>query len=142
MADNVFYDSAGERTELAYDEVGGVKFARNLLVFGPDGGPLTQVDVGSPLPVTTGIRTWDPLGYEKVPVSTGAATGITPPDGALIAAIQPAVDIRWRDDGTDPTATTGMRAGAYSELTYDGNFLALRLIAVSAGGEIDISYYG
>lgn len=51
------------------------------------------------------------------------------------------VDVRYRDDGTNPDASTGMvlKAGAY--LWYDGNLPKLKFIRTASGSTLDVAYY-
>jgi hypothetical protein len=83
-----------------------------------------------------------PLGYQQI-TATGSAFGLTPPSGAVFALIQAeAQNIRWRDDGTNPTTTVGMILPSSSELQYNGNLTAIKFIAATAGAIANISYYG
>lgn len=70
---------------------------------------------------------------------------LTVPAGATVALIQnnTTAAIRWRDNGSVPTTTLGIRLLAGTEpLVYDGSLAALRLIAEGSGtGTLDISYY-
>lgn len=82
------------------------------------------------------------FGYQQI-TSLSAATSLSVPTGALIALIQPEVaDVRWRDDGTAPTASVGMYLGQGATLPYTGNLNAVQFIQVSAGAKLNISYYG
>lgn len=73
----------------------------------------------------------EPKGYEQI-VSAGAAFGLVTTgtaEGAkyaLLKAITKA--FRWRDDGTDPTGTTGMLIDIGDEFMYTGKLAKLRLI--------------
>ena len=83
-----------------------------------------------------------PLGYEQF-TSVASPISLNPPQGARFAIIQAVnTTVRWRDDGTNPSSTTGMRIIADEEITYRGDLDAIRLIEESTGGEIDVSYYG
>mgnify|MGYP000016362215 CR=1 len=83
------------------------------------------------------------LGYQQI-TSLAAATALTVPAGtgfAIITAGSQAV--RWRDDGTDPTATVGYPLAAGSELQYSASSLSrLKFIEQTASATLDISYYG
>lgn len=82
-------------------------------------------------------------GYRQV-IATGTAFALpTPPVGTRRAIVQAeAQAIRWRDDGTDPTASVGRLIPAGGELRYDGaSPSALKLIADAAGAIANISYY-
>lgn len=84
----------------------------------------------------------NPLGYQQI-TATGSAFALTPPAGARQARIgAEAQVIRWRDDGSNPTATTGQRITAATEMEYNGNLVAIRLIAETAGAIANVSYYG
>lgn len=85
----------------------------------------------------------NPLGYQQI-ANLSAATALTIPTGATLAFIQAeGQNIRWRDDGTNPTATVGMLIYADSEpLYYTGTLASLRLIQATATATANISYYG
>lgn len=70
-----------------------------------------------------------------------AAAGI--PNGTQKLLIQCAAQaIRWRDDGTAPTAAVGYPLAVGTELVFTGNFAALRLIAQVAGAVVNLVAYG
>lgn len=74
--------------------------------------------------------------------SLAAATGITAPAGATLAMIQAeSQNVRWRDDGTNPTASVGMIIAAGDILMYTGDFSAIRLIEVTGSAKLNITYY-
>lgn len=82
------------------------------------------------------------LGYQQI-VSLSSATALTPPAGANAALIHAeGADVRWRDDGTNPTASVGMLLPAGAELDFDGSLSGFWAIEVSAGARLNISYYG
>lgn len=73
-----------------------------------------------------------------------AAQSLTPPEGASRALIQAETqDIRFRSDGTAPTATIGvlLKAGAAPYL-YEGDLNAIKVISAVAGAVINIEYQG
>lgn len=83
-----------------------------------------------------------PVGYIQQTVSSSAAGFSSIPDGALSALIQ-AYDgeIRWRDDGTAPTASVGQSLNT-TEFVYEGNLNAFQMIR--AGGsdvEVNVAFY-
>ena len=50
--------------------------------------------------------------------------------------------IRWRDDGTDPTASVGMRLTPGSDpWPYGGSLAAIKFIEEAASGKLNCSYY-
>jgi len=97
--------------------------------------------------VVTGTRR--PLGYQQIANNTLASaqslTLPTPPTGAyaLYAVIQAnGGTLRWRDDGTAPTATVGMLIPSGGELCYAGDLTQIQLIDGGSGTPIaDISVY-
>jgi hypothetical protein len=65
------------------------------------------------------------------------------PDGAIRALIQAeSQDLRWRDDGTAPTATVGMTLKVNTVLEYDGDLEKIQFIQAAAGGIVNASVYG
>lgn len=81
------------------------------------------------------------LGYQQI-TSVSSAAGLTPPQGATLALIVPETQaIRWRDDGTNPTASVGMPVAAGSYLSYDGDLNRIKFIEQSASAKINVSYY-
>lgn len=80
------------------------------------------------------------LGYQQL--TPAASTGLTPPATATYAIIQAeAQAVRWRDDGTAPTASVGMVIASGGELRYDGNLNAIRFIEATATAKLNVSYY-
>ena len=82
-----------------------------------------------------------PLGYQQITATT-VAFSLSPPGGARIALIQAeAQNLRWRDDGTNPTATVGMLLTVGAAMEYDGNLAAFKGINATAGTIVNVSYY-
>lgn len=89
------------------------------------------------------------LGYQQI-TSLSAAANLTVPatDKAgnkqqatfalIIAEGQP---VRWRDDGTAPTASVGMTLAVGVPLQYDGDLTSIRFIETAASAKLNISYY-
>jgi hypothetical protein len=84
-----------------------------------------------------------PLGYQQITADTSAGS-LTVPDGASIAVMGvDAANIRWRDDGTDPTSAIGILMRSTDlPLVYSGNLAKFRLIEVSGTPLVNVSYYG
>jgi hypothetical protein len=81
------------------------------------------------------------LGYQQI-TSLSAATGLTIPQGTTLALIVPETqNVRWRDDGTNPTASVGMPIFVGASLSYDGDLSRIRFIESTAGATLNISYY-
>lgn len=81
------------------------------------------------------------LGYQQI-TSLSASTGLTVPSGATLALIVPETqNVRWRDDGTAPTASVGMPIFVGASLSYDGDLNRIRFIEETASAKLNISYY-
>jgi len=89
------------------------------------------------------------LGYQQI-TSLSASSALTVPTNsplgnkvqptfALIVAEGQAV--RWRDDGTAPTASVGMPLSIGVPFQYDGDLTKIRFIEQVAGAKLNISYY-
>lgn len=82
------------------------------------------------------------LGFQQLS-TLSSAKKLTPPDGAQFARIQCETQaVRWRDDGNNPTAGTGMPLPVGTELIYDGNLSAIMFIEQVASAKLWVTYYG
>jgi hypothetical protein len=82
-----------------------------------------------------------PLGYEQI-TSLSSAQSLTVPSGAMFALIQAETqDVRWRDDGTDPTATVGMIIATEEGIWYTGLLQEIRFIETTASAKLNVVYY-
>ena len=89
------------------------------------------------------------FGYQQISTLSSAAGLTVPalaPDGlnakpvfALIVA--EGAPVRWRDDGTAPTASVGMPLAVGVPFQYDGDLTKIRFIEQSASAKLNISYY-
>ena len=88
------------------------------------------------------------LGYQQITPNTATALTVPATDKngnkqqptfALIIA--ESKDVRWRDDGTDPTASVGMPLAVGVPLQYDGDLTRIKFIETAASAKINISYY-
>jgi hypothetical protein len=85
--------------------------------------------------------TLTPKGYQQI-TALSAAVALTPPVGSRIATITAeAQDVRWRDDGTNPTATVGMLLTKGTPFQYTGNLAAIKFIETTASATLNIAYY-
>jgi hypothetical protein len=83
------------------------------------------------------------IGYQQI-TSMASATSLTVPTTspvvwALICA--ETAPVRWRDDGTPPTATVGQPLAAGQCFQYAGPLAAIQFIAQSGSPVLDITYY-
>ena len=82
-----------------------------------------------------------PLGYQQL-TTLSAAVGLTVPAGAVGAIIVPeAQAVRWRDDGTNPSATVGMPLAVAAALEYAGDLSAIKFFEQTAGAKLNVTYY-
>lgn len=85
------------------------------------------------------------LGYQQLlAVAVDAGTLLTIPDGcSLILVTAEAQAVRWRDDGTAPTAAIGYPLAVGVELRYTAKQMTrLRFISQVAGAILNVTYYG
>jgi hypothetical protein len=81
------------------------------------------------------------LGFQQI-TSLSASTALTVPSGATLALIVPEGQaVRWRDDGTAPTASVGMPIFVGASLSYDGNLKNIQFIQQAASATLNVSYY-
>lgn len=83
-----------------------------------------------------------PCGYEQIPCDT--VQSLTVPANARWALFRAeAQTVRIRDDGTDPTSSVGFPLlTTHDALMYIGNLSGVRCIAATAGGILNVLYYG
>lgn len=84
-----------------------------------------------------------PTGFQAI-TDLSAAVGLTVPEaGAGFIVINvTGQNVRWRDDGVDPTGTVGMLiAAGGDDYTYQGDLSKLKFIEVTSGAKVNVSYY-
>lgn len=89
------------------------------------------------------------IGYQQITSLSSAASLTVPatdkngmnqkPTFALIIA--ETQNVRWRDDGTAPTASVGMPLIVGVPLQYDGDLSKIQFIEQTASAKLNISYY-
>ena len=93
----------------------------------------------SPCFVTNGFVA--PLGYQQI-TSLSASTSLTVPSYASVAVITvEGAGVRYRDDGTAPTASVGAPLAVGQSLTYMGALSNLKFIQQTSGATINVLYY-
>ena len=82
------------------------------------------------------------LGYQQLTVDNLTPQQLTVPNGTtLILIVTEAQAIRWRDDGTNPTATVGYPLAVGVELRYVAqNKSAIRIIGQVASATVNAVY--
>ena len=84
-----------------------------------------------------------PCGYEQV-ASLVTAVGLGAiPNSATFAVVQvEGADVRWRDDGSAPTASVGMILPGGSQWTFSGDLTVVQFINTAAGtAKLNVSFY-
>lgn len=82
-----------------------------------------------------------PKGYQQI-TGLSAVKGLTIPTGAEIAVIQAeSQNVRWRDDGSVPTASVGMQLAAGRDMLFTSKLSAVRFIEEAASAKVNVSYY-
>jgi hypothetical protein len=91
-----------------------------------------------------------PLGYQQFTTALSSVQSLTVPAGATAAFLVAEVkDVRWRDDGPDPTSTVGVllaseppgNTGVGVPLFYTGNLNKIKFIETASGSILSVSYY-
>lgn len=83
-----------------------------------------------------------PKGYQQI-TSLSSAASLTVPAGATCAEIVvEGAAIRWREDGTNPTASVGMPMDAGTSRFHTTALTAFRAIQQASGAVLNIHYYG
>jgi hypothetical protein len=86
-------------------------------------------------------RSLEPLGYQQI-TSLSASTTLTIPEGARAAIIEAESQaVRWRDDGTAPTASVGQPLASGSDFLYTGKLSKLKFIEQAASAKLNVCYY-
>lgn len=85
-----------------------------------------------------------PCGYQQVAVDS--ATALTVPAACkgspvLVVITPEAQAVRYRDDGTNPTATVGMPMAVGQVLNYEGTISAITFISQTAGAKVNALFY-
>jgi hypothetical protein len=93
-----------------------------------------------------------PLGYQQLTTTQlGSAVGLTVPANATFALINiegtPGTDeVRFRDDGTKPTSSSGTLlngsgSSGWPPFLYAGDLTAIEFIAASGSPKLNVSFY-
>ena len=103
--------------------------------------PVVFASDQDPLSITTANETFTNKGFQQL-TGIGSATALTVPSGATLAIFTvEASNVRWRDDGTNPTASVGMLLVNGQSLIYNGELSKIKFIDVTSGAKVGVSYY-
>jgi len=90
------------------------------------------------------------MGYQQITSLSSAASLTVPartPNGSAasprLALLQcESQSVRWRDDGTSPTASVGMILNVGDQpYPYDGDLNKIKFIETAASAKLNVSYY-
>jgi len=86
---------------------------------------------------------WTPLGYVQITnLSSAVGLGSIPVDTVMCLIAAETSGVRWRDDGTSPTASIGMPMAAGQEFQYTSPDLTkIQFIQQAAGAILNVSFY-
>lgn len=93
-------------------------------------GPCRRPYVGAP-----------PGGYQQFTVATATSLPNIPVGAAEAFVVCESQTVRWRDDGTSPTASIGVPLTANTAFPYTGNLAAIQFIQTTATATCNVSYY-
>lgn len=98
----------------------------------------------NPVPTFSMMNGWyKSLGYSQVNVSGAAVgVGVVPSDTIMTLITIDGGDIRFRDDGVNPTASVGMKVDKGGVIKYDADPSTLKFINVSAAASVNVTFYG
>lgn len=85
-----------------------------------------------------------PCGYQQVAVDTAKALTIPAAcdsSPTLVVITAEAQAVRYRDDGTNPTATVGMPLAVGQVLNYEGTISAITFISQTSGAKVNALFY-
>lgn len=86
-----------------------------------------------------------PKGYQQLSnAQLATVQTLTVPAGAVRASVQNngTQAVRFRNDGTAPTSTTGQRIPAGATVEFVGSLATLQFIQEASGTTLDVIYYG
>lgn len=83
----------------------------------------------------------DPLGYQQIGTLTTATALTVPANSRFALIVAEAQAVRWRDDGTDPTAAIGMPLAVNTMLEYAGDLSRVKFIEQTVGGKLNVTYF-
>jgi hypothetical protein len=88
----------------------------------------------------------DVLGYQQITALSSAVAPTIPAGTRKILAQAEVQHVRWRNDGTSPTADIGMliltTAGQPTEFIIDNGFDDLKFIEDAASARLNLTYLG
>lgn len=106
---------------------------------------LLALSISSAAVADSGIRR-TPCGYQQI-TTLSSAQSLTIPTNICASGITFAVivaeaqAVRYRDDGTDPSATVGQPLAVGVALEYSGSLTKIKFFEQAASAKLNILYY-
>ena len=114
--------------------------AAALCLAGAARATLVQIDPAHNV-VSTGPLGSTATGFQQV-ASFSTSTGFTPPAGSTVCYVTPEGNaVRFRTDGTAPTASVGAPIAVGQQLTLTVNLSAARFIPQTGSATLDVDCY-
>ena len=96
----------------------------------------------APLYVAVAPYSYTALGCQQITSLSAAAPFASIPTGAKLATVTPEVQpVRYRDDGTAPTASIGPLLYPGLVWSYSGPLASIQFIQTAASATIDVCFY-
>jgi hypothetical protein len=82
------------------------------------------------------------VGFDQF-TSLGSAVGLSLRSSSVVSVLVFAEgnDLRWRDDGSDPTSTVGMLLPKDTYWEFNGDLDKMKFIDTSTGAKLNVTYY-
>lgn len=95
------------------------------------------------MPLVMNDGNYEPAGYHQLDSDDlNSAVGIPGIGHARVALIQALnQNVRWRDDGVDPTDSVGMVLVAGFDMFYTGDLNKIKFIETADGAEVNITLF-
>ncbi len=82
-----------------------------------------------------------PMGYQQITNLSSAVALTVPAEAQTAVIVCEGQAVRWRADGTSPTAAIGMPLAVGQALIFDGEFGGLKFMEQAASAKLNVSYY-
>jgi hypothetical protein len=82
------------------------------------------------------------VGYQQITSLSSAASLTVPTEGAAFAVVQPESQaVRYRQDGTNPTAGVGMQLAVGASVMFTGDLSRIKFIETAASAKLNVEYW-
>lgn len=95
----------------------------------------------NPVPASAQIQNRVALGVYQFTVATATALPTIPSGASEAFIVCTGQTVRWRDDGTNPTASVGVPLPVNTGFPYIGSLARLKIIETTASATCNVAYY-